>query len=135
MTDTFQVMTGVEWIVKTSTSEGKHGIQCTAQNQLDDLDFADNLTILSHTHKQMQIKTNSVAAAASDSVGLNIYKGKSKILKCNTENTKPNTFVGQALKDVESFTYLGNIINERGGYDIEVKARTDKANPRPHPYN
>ncbi|VDO88548.1 unnamed protein product [Schistosoma margrebowiei] len=29
--------------MKTSTSEGKHGIQWTAQNQLDDLDFADTL--------------------------------------------------------------------------------------------
>ncbi|VDO76647.1 unnamed protein product [Schistosoma margrebowiei] len=48
--------------MKTSTSEGKHGTQWTAQNQLDDLDFADELTLLSHTHEQMQIKTASVAA-------------------------------------------------------------------------
>ncbi|VDP79064.1 unnamed protein product [Schistosoma curassoni] len=45
----------------TSTSEGKHGIQWTAQNQLDDLDFADDLALLSRTHEQMQIKTASVA--------------------------------------------------------------------------
>ncbi|VDP21244.1 unnamed protein product [Schistosoma margrebowiei] len=43
--------------MKTSTSEGKHGTQWTAQNQLDDLDFADDLALLSHTHKQMQTKT------------------------------------------------------------------------------
>ncbi|VDP56620.1 unnamed protein product [Schistosoma margrebowiei] len=36
--------------MKTSTSEGKHGIQWTAQNQLDDLDFADVLALLSRTH-------------------------------------------------------------------------------------
>ncbi|VDP60941.1 unnamed protein product [Schistosoma curassoni] len=77
LTDAFQVRTGVrqgfllspflflpvvDWIIKTSTSEGKHGIQWTAQNQLDDLDFADDLALLSHTHDQMQIKTASVAA-------------------------------------------------------------------------
>ncbi|VDO61783.1 unnamed protein product [Schistosoma margrebowiei] len=31
-------------------------IQWTAQKQLDDLDFADELALLSHTHEQMQIK-------------------------------------------------------------------------------
>ena len=33
----------IDWIMKTSTSEGKHGIQWTAQNQLEDLDFIDDL--------------------------------------------------------------------------------------------
>ncbi|VDP16415.1 unnamed protein product [Schistosoma margrebowiei] len=28
--------------MKTSTSEGKHGMQWAARNQLDDLDFADD---------------------------------------------------------------------------------------------
>ncbi|VDP51832.1 unnamed protein product, partial [Schistosoma margrebowiei] len=37
--------------MKTSTSEGKHGIQWTARNQLDDLDFADDLSLLSRTHE------------------------------------------------------------------------------------
>ncbi|VDO72603.1 unnamed protein product [Schistosoma margrebowiei] len=64
LTDAFQVRTGVrqdcllspfifllevDWIMKTSTSEGKHGIQWTARNQLDDLDFADDPAFLSHT--------------------------------------------------------------------------------------
>ncbi|VDO94472.1 unnamed protein product [Schistosoma margrebowiei] len=41
--------------MKTSTSEGKHSIQWTAQDQIDDLDFADDLAFLSNTHKQGQI--------------------------------------------------------------------------------
>ncbi|VDP31000.1 unnamed protein product [Schistosoma margrebowiei] len=60
--------------MKTSTSEGKHGIQWTARNQLDDLDFADDLALLSHTHKQMQTKTASVAVV-SVSVGLRENQG------------------------------------------------------------
>ncbi|VDP59111.1 unnamed protein product [Schistosoma curassoni] len=39
----------VDRIVKTSTSQGKHGIQWTAWMQLDDLDFADDLALLSDT--------------------------------------------------------------------------------------
>ncbi|VDP84816.1 unnamed protein product [Schistosoma mattheei] len=56
--------------MKTSTSQGKHGIQWTAVDRLDDLDFADDLALLSHTNQPMQMKTTSVATASA-SVGLN----------------------------------------------------------------
>ncbi|VDP45139.1 unnamed protein product [Schistosoma margrebowiei] len=36
-------------IMKTSTSDGKRVIQWTSRMQLDDLDFADDLTIISQT--------------------------------------------------------------------------------------
>ncbi|CAH8514717.1 unnamed protein product [Schistosoma haematobium] len=141
LTDAFQVRTGVrqgcllspflfllvvDWIMKTSTSEGKHGIQWTAQNQLDDLDFADDLALLSRTHEQMQMKTASVAAVSA-SVGLSIHKGKTKVLKFKAENSNPITLDGETLEDVESFTYLGSIIDEQGGSDADVKARVGKA--------
>ncbi|VDO81527.1 unnamed protein product [Schistosoma margrebowiei] len=126
LTDAFQVRTGVrqgcllspslfllvvKWIMKTSTSERKHGIQWTAQDRLDDLDFADDLALLSRSHEQMQIKTASVATVSA-SVGLNIHKGKTKVLKFKAENSNPITLDGETLEDVESFTYLGSIIDE-----------------------
>ncbi|VDP49199.1 unnamed protein product [Schistosoma margrebowiei] len=107
--------------MKTSTSEGKHGIQWTSRMQLDDLDFADDLALLSQTQQQMQ-ETISVAA-----VGLNIHKGKSKVLRYNTACTNPITIDGEDLEDVKTFTYLGIIIDEHGGSDADVKARIGKA--------
>ncbi|VDP53669.1 unnamed protein product [Schistosoma margrebowiei] len=107
--------------MKTSTSEGKHGIQWTSRMQLDDLDFAHDLALLSQTQQQMQ-ETTSVAA-----VGLNINKGKSKVLRYNTACTNPITIDGEDLEDVKTFTYLGSIIDEQGGSDADVKARIGKA--------
>ncbi|VDO84776.1 unnamed protein product [Schistosoma margrebowiei] len=112
--------------MKTSTSEGRHRIQWTAQNQLDDLDFADDLALLSRTHEQMQMKTASVAAVFA-SVGLSIHKGKSKVLKFKAENSSSITLDGKTLEDVESFTYLGSTVDEQGGSDANVKARIGKA--------
>ncbi|VDP74272.1 unnamed protein product [Schistosoma mattheei] len=60
-------------IMKTSTFDGKHGIHWTARNQPEDLDFAENQALLSHTQEQMQVKSTSVVAASA-SVGLNIHK-------------------------------------------------------------
>ncbi|VDO70538.1 unnamed protein product [Schistosoma margrebowiei] len=90
--------------------------------QLDDLDFADDLALLSQTQQQMQEKTNSVAAASA-AVGLNIHKGKSKVLRYNTACTDPITIDREDLEDVKTFTYLGSIIDEHGGSDADVKAR------------
>ncbi|CAH8563469.1 unnamed protein product [Schistosoma rodhaini] len=95
LTDSVEVKTGVkqgcllspflfllviDWVMKTSKSGGKHGIQWTARMQLDDLDFADDLTLLSHTQKQIQEKMTSVAVA-STAVGFNIHKGKNMIFR------------------------------------------------------
>ncbi|VDP06697.1 unnamed protein product [Schistosoma margrebowiei] len=112
--------------MKTSTSEEKRGIQWTARNQLDDLDFADDLALLSRTHEQMQMKTTSVAAFSA-SVVLNIHKGKTKVLKFKAKNSNPITLDGETLEEEESFTYLGSIIDEQGGSDADVKARIGKA--------
>ncbi|VDP30666.1 unnamed protein product [Schistosoma margrebowiei] len=112
--------------MKTSTSEGKHGIQWTSRMQLDDLDFADDLALLSQTQQQMQEKTTSVAAASA-AIGLNIHKGKSKVLRCNTACSDSITIDGEDLEDVKTFTYLGSIIDEQGGSDADVKQRIGKA--------
>ncbi|VDO62101.1 unnamed protein product [Schistosoma margrebowiei] len=111
--------------MKTPTSERKHGIQWTARMQLDDLDFAHDLALLPQTQRQMQEKTTSVVAV-SEAVSLNIHKGKSKILQYNTACTNPTTFDGEYLEDVKIFTYLGSIIDERGGSDADVEARIGK---------
>ncbi|VDP38566.1 unnamed protein product [Schistosoma mattheei] len=94
--------------------------------QLVNLDFIDDLVLLSYIQQQMQEKTTSVAAASAE-VGLNIHKGKSRILRYNTECTYPITIDGEDLEDVKTFAYLGSIIDEQGGFDADVKARIGKA--------
>ncbi|VDP81243.1 unnamed protein product [Schistosoma mattheei] len=101
-------------------------MQWAAQNQLDELDFAVDLTLLSHTHEQIQIKIASVAAVSA-SVDLNIHMGKTKVLKFKTENSNSITLDYETLEDVESFTYLGSTIDEQGGSDADVKVRIGKA--------
>ncbi|VDO90687.1 unnamed protein product [Schistosoma margrebowiei] len=74
----------------------------------------------------MQVKTTSVAKA-SEAVGLNIHKGKTKILKYNTGKMYLITFDGEALEEVGTITYLGSIINKQGGSDTSVNEGFGKA--------
>ncbi|VDP49706.1 unnamed protein product [Schistosoma margrebowiei] len=126
LTHTFLFLLVIDWIMKTSTSEGKHGIQWTSMKQLDDLDSADDLAFLSQARQQMQEKTTSVSATSA-AISLNKQKRKSNILRYNTACTNPITIDGEDLEDVKTFTYLGSIIDEQGGSDADVKARIGKA--------
>ena len=112
--------------MKTSTSDRQNGIQWTLWNQLDDLDFADDLALLSHTHQQMQDKTITIAENSAR-VGLGIHRGKTKTLRVNANRQTPICLDGQALEEVDQFTYLGSIINKQGGTDADVKVRIGKA--------
>ncbi|VDP64570.1 unnamed protein product [Schistosoma mattheei] len=106
--------------MKTSKSGGKRGIQWTSRMQLDDLNFADDLALLSQKQQKMQEKTTSVVAA-STALGLNIHKGKSKILRHNTTCNNPITIDGEDFQDVKTFTYFDSIIDEHGaGSDTDV---------------
>ncbi|VDO64666.1 unnamed protein product [Schistosoma curassoni] len=94
--------------------------------QLHGFYIANHPALLSHIHQQMQVKTKSVAAAPA-SVGLNIQKRESVIVKYNTENN--NTFLlhEETLEHMGTFTYMDSIIDERGGSDAEVRVRIGKA--------
>ncbi|XP_070207994.1 uncharacterized protein [Littorina saxatilis] len=91
------------------------------------LDFADDVALLSHSQQQMQEKTSTVANNSAR-FGLNIHKGKSKVLRTNaTANTTPLTLDGEALQEVDNFTYLGSIVDKQGGTDVDVRVRIGKA--------
>ena len=116
----------IDWIMKTVTSNRNNGIQWTLLTQLDDLDFADDLALLSHNKKQMQNKTD-LLKVVSEKTGLKINKGKTEEMKINTSVTTPITVVGEHVKEVESFVYLGSVVDKKGGTDQDVKARVGKA--------
>ncbi|VDP33340.1 unnamed protein product [Schistosoma margrebowiei] len=111
---------------KSASRWRKHGIQWTDIMQLDDIDFADDLALLSQTQQQMLEKTNSVAAASVE-VGLNIHKARSKIPRHNTACNNRITLDGDDLEDVNTFTYLDSIIDEQGECDEDMNARIGKA--------
>ena len=93
--------------------------------QLDDLDFADDLAVMSHSHWQMQDKTTYLAQISAQ-VGLKINKKKTKILRLNTCE-RPIMHEGEGLEEVESVKYLGSVVDTRGGTEADVKTRISKA--------
>jgi MarR-like DNA-binding transcriptional regulator SgrR of sgrS sRNA len=93
----------VDWITKKATDGRRNGIQWTMLNQLDDLDFADDISLLSHSHQQMQENLTQVERRAAKT-GLSINTKKIKVLKSNTKTQADLTVNGQNLEEVDSFT-------------------------------
>ena len=55
----------IEWIMKTITTGRNNGIQWTLWTELDDLDLADYLALLTHNHSQMQDKTTRLETGSA----------------------------------------------------------------------
>ena len=116
----------IDWIMKTTTTGRNNGIQWTLRTQLDGLDFADDLALLSHSHSQMQDKT-TVLETISAGTGLKINRKKTELMKMNTTANAPVAVGGEPIREVESFTYLGSVVDQQGGTYREVTARIGNA--------
>ena len=79
LTEPFNVQTGVrqgcllspviflmvvDWVMKQSTADRRTGIQWTFMKQLEDLDLADDISLLSHKQQDAQEKLGRVAEEA-----------------------------------------------------------------------
>ena len=112
----------IDWIMKTTTTGRNNGIKWTLWTQLDDLDFADDLALLSHNHSQLQDKT-TVLETISAGTGLKINRKKTELMKMNTTANAPVAVGGEPIREVESFAYLGSVVDQQGGTDLDVTAR------------
>ena len=61
------------------------------------------------------------------SYAANARRGKPKVVKVNATSTELVTLDGNEIEKVETFSYLGSIIDKQGGTDADVKARIGKA--------
>ena len=51
------VVNSIDWVMKTTTVQGRNSIRWNLWSQLDDLNFAEDLAFLAHTQQEMQTKT------------------------------------------------------------------------------
>ena len=103
----------INWITKTTTTGRNNGIQWTLWTQLNNLNFADDLALLSHNHSQMQDKT-TLLETTSAGTGLKINREKTELMKMNTTANAPITVGGEPIREVESFVYLGSVVDPSG---------------------
>ncbi|GFR77505.1 endonuclease-reverse transcriptase [Elysia marginata] len=69
----------IDWLMHNVTRDKHQGIQWTITSMLEDLDYADDLGLLSHRHQDIQQKTKDLYETASKKgLKVNIRKTQEK---------------------------------------------------------
>nr|KAG5687784.1 hypothetical protein BaRGS_025678 [Batillaria attramentaria] len=136
-TDPFPVMTGVkqgccmsgflfllviDWVMRQTVGGERTGIRWNFTTILEDLDFADDIALLSSTMNHLQAKTTKLEDNAAR-VGLKLNAKKCKVLKTNSKSNASLKVGHSEVEEVESFTYLGANVTKDGGGTADIKKR------------
>ena len=106
--------------------QGNTGIRWKMMRQLEDLDFADDIALISSTWTQAQTKVQRLGRN-SEGTGLKINIDKTKVLRLNAKRQDPIKINGIDVEDTDSFGYLGAIVNNSGGAEQDIRRRLEKA--------
>jgi len=101
----------IDWVMRQAPSLRSRRIQWTIFSHLQDLDFADDIVILSSTPTHLQEKSDDLNTTAKRT-GLIISKKKSKIMCVKSDASRPINIEGEPLEHIEDFTYLGSVISQ-----------------------
>ena len=98
----------------------------TLLDMLEDLDFADDVALLSHAHQHMREKTCHLNKFGQQ-VGLQISKRIMEVMTLNVNAPAPVLLDDRAPPSTETFTYLGSIVRQDGGTNKDIQSRLSKA--------
>lgn len=116
----------MDWIMRRTVGHGENGIRWKFKSKLIDLDFADDVALLSSTKQQIQEKPMRMEEEARW-VGLKINTGNTKTMRINARNQEKIKINGQDIEDVDEFTYLEAKVCKEGGGMKDLKKRLSKA--------
>ena len=92
----------IDAVMRNVNRDRRRGIQWALVNRLQDLDFADDLCLLSESHGDMQTKLEDLTNRA-EKAGLIISVEKTKALRINTSKTGPFTLRDESIEDVDQW--------------------------------
>ena len=111
----------MDWVMR-HTNNRRRGLRWKLTSVLEDLDYADDVALISSRFADLQEKTDRLVATAGI-VGLKINPRKTKTLRMNHRCTDYIRIEGEEVEDVESFVYLGSVLDKLGGTEVDIKRR------------
>ena len=93
---------------------------------LEDLDFADDLALISSTFMQIQLKIDRLNRNGKGT-GLKISTKKTKLMRINANNNNAVVIDRQEVEDVDSFDYPRARITKHGGAEDDIKNSIGKS--------
>ena len=116
----------MDWIMTKTVENDNNGIRWNFTTVLEDIDFADDLALLSSTKTHIQKKVDRLNKH-SKVIGMKTSIKKTKLVRYNAKDQTPVSIDGKDVEDVDSFTYSDAIVNKTGGAEQDITARVGKA--------
>ena len=95
----------IDWIMSGTVDGMRTGIRWNMMETLEDLDYADDIVLLSKSWRHAQQKLEKLRQNGLRT-GLKINKTKTESLRINTTNYSAFNVGGKDIKDVTTFTDL-----------------------------
>ena len=119
------LLVAIDWLMRKTIGNKRRGIRWTLTSLLEDLDFANNVPLVSSTRDQLQQKTSDLSTAAKQ-LGLNISRKKTKTMQF-TDTPLPVELENEDLEKGEEFTYLGSVMSKSNATVKDITNRLQKA--------
>ena len=116
----------LDYIMRQTTQNTQHGIQWSFFSQLEDLDYADDIALLSTTSNHLQKKAQLLTDNALKT-GLQINQKKTKAMCTNLKEPPQIKIDEEELEVVTDFTYLGSNISVEKSVQKYISAKINKA--------
>ena len=95
-------LVALDWVTRAAFDR-KRGIQWTFTTSLEDLDFADDLALLSHRIQDMRDKTRALEVQGAR-VGLKINATKTKLMRIGTKRGDGVSVAGGRIEEVSKYS-------------------------------
>ena len=142
MTEAFEMTTGLcqgcllspllflvalDWVARQAFGDNHTLIQFTLLQKLEDLDFSDDLVLLSQKIAHVRQKLEALQEQAAR-VGLKVNASKTKKMRIRSSANTGNITCGdEVLEQVTALTYLGSLVSTTGSTEEDAEARCRKA--------
>ncbi|CAF4543326.1 unnamed protein product, partial [Didymodactylos carnosus] len=119
----------IDWVLQKALTDQKLGIKLNHKQEIEDLDFADDIVLITDNTQKMQEKTDRIDTH-SKSIGLKINAKKTNIMVVNENKFEDDVEImvnNNKLAKAQEFMYLGSKISQSGDIIIEINNRIAKA--------
>ncbi|XP_061195334.1 uncharacterized protein LOC133203576 [Saccostrea echinata] len=110
-----------DWIMR-NTNNRKRGIRWKFMSTLEDLDYADDIALISSKHSDIQEKIRRLHDVAKYT-GLKINVDKTKSMRINGKKNDAIRINDKEVEDVETFVYLGATMDKTRRTEADIVRR------------
>ena len=108
----FLLLITIDCIMPKPMDDARFGSEW-GERSLADVDFADDISFISHTLEGIQETTNNIETFGAN-IGLRINCEKTNAMKIGPDQHHPIPIMQQNVEYVEKFSYLGSYISSKG---------------------